>query len=52
MSYLHNVDGCLETTIGAAGLTEKDLAPWLSKAGEALENLKADYEAGSLPLLR
>ncbi|TNE58418.1 MAG: glucose-6-phosphate isomerase [Alphaproteobacteria bacterium] len=52
MPYLQKVDGCLKTTIGEAGLSDKDLAPWLEKAGEALENLRALYEASSLPLLR
>jgi glucose-6-phosphate isomerase len=49
---LQRVDGCLDKTIGAAGLTQSELDAWLDKLEPALAGLKADYASGKLPLLR
>ena len=46
------IDGCLETRIGAAGLPHNTLATWADKLTPALAGLKQAYRSGSLPLLR
>ena len=46
------VEGCLETRIGAAGLPAGNLESWANKLEPALADLKAAYHSGSLPLLR
>lgn len=49
---IQRIDGCLDKTIGEAGLTRFELDAWLDKLQPALTELKADYASGSLPLLR
>lgn len=49
---IQRVDGCLDTTIGAAGLSQSALDAWLGKLEPSLAELKADYVSGKLPLLR
>ena len=49
---VQRVDGCLDTTIGAAGLSQSGLDAWLGKLEPSLAELKADYVSGKLPLLR
>ena len=50
--YTHSIAGCLTAAIGAHGLSEAGLAPWLDRLGPALDALKQQYRDGSLPLLR
>ena len=49
---IQNIDGCLESRIGKAGLTPSQLAAWLDRTAPHIEELKADYAADRLPLLR
>jgi glucose-6-phosphate isomerase len=50
--YTHSIAGCLDSAIGAHGLSEAELGPWLDRLGPALDVLKQQYRDGSLPLLR
>jgi glucose-6-phosphate isomerase len=50
--YAHSIAGCLNGAIGAHGLAETELAPWIERLGPALDALKADYRDRRLPLLR
>lgn len=46
------LEGCLEARIGAAGLAQDSLVHWTERLVPALDDLKAAYRTGSLPLLR
>jgi glucose-6-phosphate isomerase len=52
MPLLHKVEGCLEASIGASGLTEATLDIYLERLEPRLDQLRQAYTAGSLPLLR
>jgi glucose-6-phosphate isomerase len=49
---VQDIDGCLDTRIGAAGLSRSLLDGWIAKLKPAIADLKADYHNGTLPLLR
>ncbi len=49
---VQSIDGCLNTTIGAAGLARSELDTWLGRLERPLGELQADYRTGKLPLLR
>lgn len=51
-AYRHDIDGCLEPTIGQHGLPPALLSGWLEKAAPVLDGLRADYDSGALALLR
>lgn len=51
-AYTQSLDGCLEHAIGPHGLTRQSLDAWCTKADAVLEGLRADYDSGTLPLLR
>lgn len=46
-----SIDGCMDTAIGAHGLSDDLLAKYLKRAGPELQKLKEDYQTGRLPLL-
>jgi glucose-6-phosphate isomerase len=50
--YTHSIAGCLDGAIGAHGLSEAELAPWLDRLAPALAGLQQDYRDRRLPLLR
>ncbi len=52
LPFRQSIDGVLDPAIGAHGLTEADLQPWLARLEPALDQLRQDWEIGSLPLLR
>lgn len=49
--FFQSVEGCLEGSIGAHGLTRKSYDDWLSRTAPHIEALKADYAEKRLPLL-
>jgi glucose-6-phosphate isomerase len=49
---VQSIDGCLDTTIGAAGLAQSELDTWLGRLERALSELQDDHRSGKLPLLR
>ena len=51
MGFQQSIDGCLEKTIGAAGLSDGTLAKWLEKLSPHLAVLKQTHSSRSLPLL-
>ena len=50
--YSHSIAGCLDGVIGAYGLSEAGLAPWIEKLAPVLQDLQRDYRERRLPLLR
>lgn len=50
--YGQDIAGCLEAAIGEHGLQPGAFAGWLAKANPILDGLRAEYESGTLPLLR
>ena len=46
-----SIDGCMESAIGAHGLSKDTLARYLKRAEPELQRLKDEYRKGSLPLL-
>ena len=50
-NYAHSIDGCLDTAIGAHGLSRAILDRWLSRLEPHLAALRDDVAAGRLPLL-
>ena len=50
--YRQQIDGCLASSVGAAGLDEGTLAKWITKAGPGLERIRAAHRDGSLPILQ
>jgi glucose-6-phosphate isomerase len=52
MPLLQSVEGCLEGTIGASGLSQAELARALERLQPRLASLRDDYATGALPLLR
>jgi glucose-6-phosphate isomerase len=48
MTITHIVSGCLEETIGAAGLRQDELGRWLEKLGARFARLKQEASARSL----
>ena len=51
LAYQQLIDGCFEPAIGAAGITESELRPWLDAAGRALADIAAEHAAGNLAVL-
>ena len=51
-AYRQSVEGCLEAAIGHRGLSENSYRLWLARVSSYIEDLKADYASGALPLLR
>ena len=49
---VQSIDGCLDTTIGAAGLAQSELDTWLGRLERPLSELQDDHRSGKLPLLR
>jgi glucose-6-phosphate isomerase len=52
MPLLQSVEGCLEASIGASGLSQAELARTLDRLQPRLDSLRDDYATGALPLLR
>ncbi len=52
LAYRQDLAGCLDPAIGSHGLTALALSGWMRKADAALGGLRADYNRGTLPLLR
>ena len=52
MPLLQSVEGCLEGTIGASGLSQAELDRTLERLQPRLASLRDDYATGALPLLR
>jgi glucose-6-phosphate isomerase len=52
LPYDHSVAGCLAQAIGEHGLNEAEYGRWLARLEPALADLKEDYRARRLPLLR
>ncbi len=52
VSCNQDISRCLETNIGAGGLSQSQIVAGTAKAREALDQLRAAYGDGSLPLLR
>jgi glucose-6-phosphate isomerase len=52
MPLLQSVEGCLEETIGASGLSRAELDGTLDRLQPRLASLRDDYATGALPLLR
>lgn len=50
--YVHSTEGCTDTVIGNHGLSRVALQSWLERLQPQIERLRAEYEAGDLPLLR
>lgn len=50
--YKHSIAGCLADTIGESGLNAAELDKWLGLADAAIARLRAQYEDGSLAILR
>ena len=51
-AFTHSIDGCLESAIGAHGLSPAAYDSWLAKTAPLIEVLKAEYSNKSLALLR
>ena len=52
LPYRQDIDGVLEGAIGSYGLAESELRGWLGKLEPALDDLRKDWETGSLAILR
>ena len=52
MPVSQDIAGCLETTIGAAGLSQASLDRYLDALQPRLESLREAYKSGTLPILR
>ena len=52
MPLLQSVEGCLEGSIGASGLSQAELDRTLDRLQPRLASLRDDYATGALPLLR
>jgi glucose-6-phosphate isomerase len=52
MPVSQSVEGCLETSIGASGLTEASLNIYLDRLQPHLDSLREAHATGTLPLLR
>lgn len=52
LSIQHEISGCLEETIGAAGLSALEFSNWVGRACDGAHRLAGLYEDSSLPLLR
>ncbi|ODA67209.1 Glucose-6-phosphate isomerase [Methyloligella halotolerans] len=52
MAFKQGIDGCLEQSIGAGGLSDTVLDQYLEKLGPRMHSLHEAYESGSLPILR
>jgi glucose-6-phosphate isomerase len=52
MPLLQSVEGCLEGSIGASGLSQAELDRALDRLKPRLASLRDDYATGALPLLR
>ena len=52
MPLLQSVEGCLEGTIGASGLSQAELDRTLERLQPRLASLRDAYATGALPLLR
>ena len=52
MQLSQSVQGCLEATIGSAGLSQASLDAYLAKLEPRLAALREAYAKGTLPLLR
>ena len=52
MPLLQSVEGCLEGTIGASGLSQAELDRSLERLQPRLASLREAYATGALPLLR
>jgi glucose-6-phosphate isomerase len=50
--YRQSVAGCLDSAIGQYGLTQAELASWLTRLAPAVASLQNDYTTGRLPHLR
>ncbi len=51
MLYRHDTENCFASAIGDQGLSDDEFASVLDEAATALENIKADYRSGALPML-
>ena len=49
--YRHATENCFASQIGERGLSDDAYAGVLGEAATALEAIKADYQAGALPML-
>ncbi len=52
LPYRQDIDGVLEGAIGSYGLGESELRGWLGRLEPALDDLRNDWETGSLAILR
>jgi glucose-6-phosphate isomerase len=52
MTFSQSVEGCLEPTIGAGGLSRLAFDSALDRLKPRLHALRRDYETGALPILR
>jgi glucose-6-phosphate isomerase len=52
MAIQHLIDGCLDSTIGARGLTQQELDRWTDRLGPRFERLKREAQDRSLPQIR
>ena len=52
LRYLHSIGGCLDSAIGAHGLSVTTLNSALDRLALPLKSLKSDYANNRLPLLR
>lgn len=50
--FRQSIDGSLDRTIGAYGLTAAELHGWLERLTPELDQLRRDWDTGALPLLR
>ena len=51
MHYTQSVEGCLSDKISEAGLSPSEFGDWLERTRPAIEQLRADYKSGALPIL-
>ena len=52
MPLLQTIEGCLEASIGGAGLPQTSLDHYLERLRPRLDSLRAAYAEGTLPVLR
>jgi glucose-6-phosphate isomerase len=52
MTVKHSIDGCLESAIGASGLTQGELTRWTDRLVPRFEKLKREAAERSLPHIR
>src|SRR5688500_17997784 len=52
MTVKHSIDGCLESAIGASGLSQGELTRWTDRLVPRFETLKREASERSLPHIR